>query len=66
MLRDFLPTDRNWVSKIIDVIADAIPLLILGRDTEFMAKVGLASGLSQKVEAKQKDSASNPQEESPK
>ena len=39
VLRDFAPTDRNWVSKIIDVIADAIPLLILGRDTEFMAKV---------------------------
>ena len=66
VLRDFLPTDRNWVSKIIDVIADAIPLLILGRDTEFMAKVGVASGLSQKVEPKQKDCASNPQEESPK
>ena len=66
VLRDFAPTERNRVSKIIDVIADAIPLLILGRDTEFMAKVGLASGLSQKVETKEKDWASNRQEESPK
>ena len=66
VLRDFAPTDRNWVSKIIDVIADAIPLLILGRDTEFMAKVGLASGLLQKVDTKEKDRASNRQKESPK
>ena len=66
VLRDFAPTDQNWVSKIIDVIADAIPLLILGRDTEFMAKVGLASGLLQKVETKERDCASNRQEESPK
>ena len=66
VLRDFAPTDRNWVSKIIDVIADAIPLLILGRDTEFMAKVGLASGLLQKVDTKEKDWASNRQKESPK
>ena len=66
VLRDFAPTDQNWVSKIIDVIADAIPLLILGRDTEFMAKVGLASGLLQKVDTKEKDRASNRQKESPK
>ena len=66
VLRDFAPTDRNWVSKIIDVIADAIPLLILGKDTEFMAKVGLASGLLQKVETKEKDLASNRQEKSSK
>ena len=66
VLRDFAPTDQNWVSKIIDVIADAIPLLILGRDTEFMAKVGLASGLLQKVDTKEKDWASNRQKESPK
>ena len=66
MLRDFLPTDRNWVSRIIDVIAAAIPLLILGKDTEFMAKVGLASGLLQKAETKEKYLASNRQEESPK
>jgi len=66
VLRDFAPTDQNWVSKIIDVIADAIPLLILGKDTEFMAKVGLVSGLLQKVETKEKDLASNRQEKSPK
>ena len=66
VLRDFAPTYRNWVSKIIDVIAVAIPLLILGRDTEFMAKVGLASGLLQKVDTKEKDWASNRQKESPK
>ena len=66
VLRDFAPTDQNWVSKIIDVIADAIPLLILGRDTEFMAKVGLASGLLQKVDTKEKDWASNRQEKNPK
>ena len=66
VLRDFAPTARNWVSKIIDVIADAIPLLILGRDTEFMAKVGLASGLLQKVDTKEKDWTSNRQKESPK
>ena len=66
VLRDFAPTDQNWVSKIIDVIADAIPLLILGRDTEFMAKVGQASGLIQKVETKEKDCASNRQKESSK
>ena len=66
VLRDFALTDRNWVSKIIDVIADAIPLLIFGRDTEFMAKVGLASGLLQKVDTKEKDWASNRQKESPK
>ena len=66
VLRNFALTDRNWVSKIIDVIADAIPLLILGRDTEFMAKVGLASGLLQKVDTKEKDWASNRQEENPK
>ena len=66
VLRNFVPTDRNWVSKIIDVIADAIPLLILGRDTEFMAKVGLVSGLLQKVETKEKDCISNRQEESSK
>ena len=66
VLRNFTPTDRKWVAKTIDVIADAIPLLILGRATEFMAKVGLASGLLQKVDTKEKDWASNRQKESPK
>ena len=66
VLRDFTPTDRNWVSKIIDVIGEAIPLLILGRDTEFMAKVGLASSLLQKLETKEQDRAINCEEESSK
>jgi len=48
------------------LISTSLALLILGRDTEFMAKVGLASGLLQKVETKEKDCASNRQEESPK
>ena len=66
VLRDFTPIDRNWVLKIIDVIADAIPLLISGRDKEFSAKVGLDSGLSLETEIKKVTSPSKNQDEGPK
>jgi PTH1 family peptidyl-tRNA hydrolase len=41
VLNDFGKDDRNWVIALLDVVADAAPLLAEGKPEEFMTKVAL-------------------------
>ena len=41
VLRDFSETDRNWLYKSIEAIAEATPLLLGRKDSEFLTKVGM-------------------------
>ena len=44
VLRDFSKSDMDWVPKIIDLIAGALPSLLTGDDAEFMNTIALARG----------------------
>ncbi len=39
VLSDFYKSDRDWVNKTVDAIAEALPILIEGDNTGFMTKV---------------------------
>jgi PTH1 family peptidyl-tRNA hydrolase len=41
VLRDFSKQDIAWVEKVTDAIAEATPLLVAGKDEDFMTKVAL-------------------------
>jgi PTH1 family peptidyl-tRNA hydrolase len=41
VLRDFAKSDREWLDKTLDAIADALPFLIANDDSGFMNKVAL-------------------------
>ncbi|MSP48036.1 MAG: aminoacyl-tRNA hydrolase [Alphaproteobacteria bacterium] len=42
VLNDFAKTDREWLAKLLDVVAAEAPLLIEGRDGEYMNRAALA------------------------
>jgi len=39
VLSDFYKSERDWVKKTVDAIAEALPILIAGDNTGFMTKV---------------------------
>lgn len=41
VLGDFGPADRDWLLPVLDAVADASPLLVDGRQEDFMTKVAL-------------------------
>lgn len=41
VLSDFAKADREWLLPLLDAVAEAVPLLVAGRDSEFMTKVAL-------------------------
>lgn len=41
VLRDFSKADEEWLPAALDAIADASPLLVSGRDADFMSRVAL-------------------------
>jgi PTH1 family peptidyl-tRNA hydrolase len=41
VLGDFAKDDREWLIPLLDAVADAAPLLVLGRPEDFMTKVAL-------------------------
>jgi len=41
VLRDFAKADRPWVEKVLEAVSDAIPLLLAGREADFMSRVAL-------------------------
>jgi PTH1 family peptidyl-tRNA hydrolase len=41
VLRDFAKADRAWVEKTLTAVADAVPLLLAGREADFMTRVAL-------------------------
>jgi PTH1 family peptidyl-tRNA hydrolase len=41
VLKDFAKSDRPWVEKMLEAVSDAIPLLLAGRDADFMSRVAL-------------------------
>jgi peptidyl-tRNA hydrolase, PTH1 family len=42
VLGDFAKQDRDWLSKLLEAIADEAPLLTSGQDEKFQSKVALA------------------------
>ena len=42
VLNDFMKADREWLDKLLDVVAIEAPLLVEGRDGEFMNRCALA------------------------
>jgi PTH1 family peptidyl-tRNA hydrolase len=42
VLSDFAKSDRDWLAKLIDAVAEHVPLLIAGKDGSFQNKVHLA------------------------
>jgi len=43
VLRDFAKADRGWLDKLLDAVADALPLLVAGDDAGFMTRVALVT-----------------------
>lgn len=41
VLRDFAKSDRAWVAKMLEAVADAVPLLLAGKAPDFMSRVAL-------------------------
>ena len=41
VLRDFAKADRPWVEKMLDAVSDAVPLLLAGKEADFMSRVAL-------------------------
>ncbi len=43
VLRDFAKADGEWLDKVLDVVAEAFPLLVDGDDAGFMTRVALVT-----------------------
>ena len=41
VLKDFSKADRPWVTKMVEAVADAVPLLLAGKQADFMTRVAL-------------------------
>ncbi len=41
VLRDFAKAELPWVEKMLDAVADAVPLLLAGKEADFMTRVAL-------------------------
>ncbi len=41
VLKDFSKADRPWVKKMVESVADATPLLLAGKEADFMSRVAL-------------------------
>lgn len=41
VLKDFAKADKVWVEKTLDAVADAVPLLLAGKEADFMSRVAL-------------------------
>jgi len=54
VLHDFAKTDREWIEPLVDAIAEALPLLVVGDDAGFMTRVAL---LAPSPESKKKKKA---------
>lgn len=39
VLKDFSKADRQWVDKMVEAVADATPLLLAGKEADFMTRV---------------------------
>lgn len=66
VLSDFSRDDRKWVEAELDAIAQALPALLNGRDSDFMSQVTMAvqqatgTGRKQTAKPDAKPSAENP------
>ena len=52
MLGDFSKSDRDWVERTVDAIAEAAAILLQGDDAAFTTKVALILKPAKKSEAK--------------
>ena len=41
VLKDFSKADRPWVTRMVEAVADAVPLLLAGKQADFMTRVAL-------------------------
>jgi PTH1 family peptidyl-tRNA hydrolase len=41
VLKDFSKTDRQWVDRMVEAVADAIPLMLMEKEADFMNRVAL-------------------------
>ena len=41
VLKDFSKADRQWVEKMVEAVADAVPMLLDGKEADFMTRVAL-------------------------
>jgi PTH1 family peptidyl-tRNA hydrolase len=41
VLKDFSKADRPWVEKMVEAVADAVPLLLAEKEADFMTRVAL-------------------------
>ncbi len=41
VLKDFSRSDRDWLARLMDAVADAVPLLVAGDEPGFMTRVAL-------------------------
>ena len=41
VLKDFSKADRPWLEKMVQAVADATPLLLAGKEADFMTRVAL-------------------------
>jgi PTH1 family peptidyl-tRNA hydrolase len=65
VLSDFSKQDSKWVDAELDAVAQALPTLLAGRDSDFMSQVTMAvqaaTGTGRKPSAKPPGEASPPQ-----
>ena len=41
VLRDFTKADHEWLEPLLDAVAESLPLLLKGRDSDFMSHVAM-------------------------
>ncbi len=59
VLSNFAKADRDWLTPLMDAVADYAPLLVAGRDSDFMSKVAQATRPPKPEKPAQADKPSN-------
>jgi len=57
VLSDFAKADKDWLEPLLDALADHVPLLLQGRDSDFMSKVAQATRPPPKAKPPKTDTA---------
>ena len=61
VLKNFLKADRAWLGSLLDTVAEAFPLLLEGKNSDFMSKIAMLappptrSRASERVHQQRKD-----------
>lgn len=60
VLRDFSKADRSWIEPLLDAVAEALPLLVVGDEGGFMTKVALRTRRPSQKPGKPEKGATGP------